>query len=158
MKMHHTLIAAALSASAFLAGCAAPGYPSASSQPQPYPAPSSSQGYYSSYGVVDSIQLVNTSGSSGGIGAGAVIGGVVGGLLGNQVGGGTGRTVATAAGAVGGAVVGNQIEQRNKAPASAYQIGVRLDNGTYQTIMQESVADLSVGSRVRIENGRAFRY
>jgi outer membrane lipoprotein SlyB len=102
--------------------------------------------------------MVNTSGSSSGIGAGTVIGGVVGGLLGNQIGDGNGRTAATAVGAVGGAVVGNQIDQRNRAQANAYQIGVRLDNGTYQTIMQDTVADLSVGSRVRIENGRAFRY
>jgi outer membrane lipoprotein SlyB len=80
-----------------------------------------------------------------------VVGGVIGGLLGNQVGGGNGQTVATVAGAVGGAVVGNQIEQRNQAPAhDSYQIGVRLDNGSYQSIAQESLNDLQIGSRARI--------
>jgi len=103
--------------------------------------------------------MVNTaSTSSGGIGAGTVVGGVVGGLLGNQVGSGTGRTAATAAGAVGGAVAGHEVDKRRQQPASMYQVGVRLDNGSYQTVMQDSVADLSVGNRVRIENGRAYRY
>ena len=36
------------------------------------------QGAYASYGVVDSIQLVNTQSGPGGIGAGAVVGGLVG--------------------------------------------------------------------------------
>jgi outer membrane lipoprotein SlyB len=99
------------------------------------------------------------AGNTGGIGAGAVVGGLVGGLLGNQVGGGRGKTAATVAGVVGGAVVGNQVEQRNAAPArQMYQVGVRLDNGAYQTIMQDSVADLRVGSRVRIQNERVYLY
>jgi outer membrane lipoprotein SlyB len=102
--------------------------------------------------------MVNTSDQSSGISPGAVVGGVVGGVLGNQVGSGRGRTAATAAGAVGGAVVGNQIEKANRQPTAMYQVGVRLDNGSYQTVVQDSVADLSVGNRVRIENGRAYRY
>jgi outer membrane lipoprotein SlyB len=108
--------------------------------------------------VVDSIQVVNTAGGNNGIGAGTVIGALAGGILGNQVGGGTGRAVATAAGAVGGAVVGNQVEQRNRQGGTAYQIGVRLDNGTYQTFTQESVGDMNIGNRVRVENGRVYRY
>jgi outer membrane lipoprotein SlyB len=143
-----TLIAAA----ALLAGCASSPRPVASSQ---YPA-SSAPAYSSSYGVVESIQAVQTS--SGGPGLGTIAGGVVGGLLGNQVGGGRGRTAATVAGAVGGAVVGNRMEQNQQAGAQAYQVGVRLDNGSYQTIQQDSAADLAVGNRVRIENGRVYRY
>jgi outer membrane lipoprotein SlyB len=155
---------AILLASSVLAGCASNGYPSG---PQPYPQQGAypqagypqqggQQGYYSSYGVVESIQQVSTGNS--GIGAGAVIGGVVGGLLGNQVGGGSGRAVATAAGVVGGAVVGNQVQQRNRDQSYAYQVNIRLDNGTYQSVTQDNVADLNVGNRVRVENGRAFRY
>jgi outer membrane lipoprotein SlyB len=83
---------------------------------------------------------------------------VVGGLLGNQVGGGTGRGLATAAGVVGGAVVGTQVEQRNRQGGTAYQIGVRLDNGGYQTYTQDSVGDLNIGNRVRVDNGRVYRY
>ena len=154
MKTNRIVIAGILAASTFIAGCAAPGYPQASS---PYPAPAGQQGAYASYGVVDSIQVINT-GAPGGIGAGAVVGGLVGGLLGNQVGGGTGRGLATAAGVVGGAVVGNQVEQRSHQGGTAYQIGVRLDNGGYQTYTQESVGDLNIGNRVRIDNGRVYRY
>lgn len=41
--------------------------------------------------------------------------------------------------------------------ALAYQISVRLENGSYQTIQQDSLVDLQVGNRVRIENGRVYR-
>ena len=149
-------------ATVVLAGCASPVYrepvvyqpqPSA---PQAYPTASPS---YSSYGVVDSIRLAQSGNNSGtGIGVGAIAGGVVGGVLGNQVGGGSGKKLATVAGVVGGALVGHEIEQRNSQQQNLYQIGVRLSNGAYQTITQESVADLQVGSRVRIENNRAYRY
>lgn len=155
MKTSRIVITALLAASTFVAGCAAPGYPQASS---PYPGSVGQQGAYSSYGVVDSIQVVNTQNGPGGIGAGAVVGGLVGGLLGNQVGGGTGRGLATAAGVVGGAVVGNQVQQRNRQAGTAYQIGVRLDNGGYQTYTEESIGDLNIGNRVRIDNGRLYRY
>ena len=154
MKITHTLAVAAIAATAVLSGCAsAPQqdntttyYPAASSSPQSY------------YGTIDSIRMTQ-AGNSGGSGAGAVIGGVVGGLLGNQVGGGNGQTAATVVGVVGGAVVGNQIEKSNRAQArDMYQISVRLDNGTYQTVVQDSVGDMRVGNRARIENGRVYRY
>jgi outer membrane lipoprotein SlyB len=158
MKTNRIFVASILATSIFIAGCAAPGpgYPPAASSP--YPAPAGNQGYYTSYGVVDSIQMVNTASGPGGIGAGAVLGAVAGGILGNQIGSGTGRGVATAAGVVGGALAGNQVEQRTRQGGSAYQIGVRLDNGTYQTFTQESIGDLNIGNRVRIENGRVSRY
>jgi outer membrane lipoprotein SlyB len=155
MKTNHIVISAILAASTLVAGCASPGYPQASS---PYPAPAGQQGAYASYGVVDSIQMVNTPSGPGGIGAGTVVGGLVGGLLGNQIGGGTGRGLATAAGVIGGAVAGNQIEQRTQQGGTAYQVGVRLDNGGYQTYTQDSVGDLNIGNRVRIDNNRVYRY
>ena len=153
LKIIHTLAAAAIAATMILSGCAsAPQqdyttyYPASSSAPQSY------------YGIIDSIQMTQT-GNSGSSGAGAVIGGVVGGLLGNQVGGGNGKTAATVAGVVGGAVVGNQIEKTNKTQArDMVQISVRLDNGAYQTVVQDSAGDLRVGNRARIENGRVYRY
>jgi outer membrane lipoprotein SlyB len=155
MKSTHTFAAAAIAAAAILSGCAAPeqqynggNYPQAA---QPAPAATS-------YGVVDTIQVVAGTRSSG-LGAGAVVGGVVGGLLGNQVGGGNGKTAATVVGAVGGAVVGNEIQQRNRVQsADSYHIGVRMDNGTYQSIAQESLNGLQVGSRARIDNGRVYQY
>lgn len=160
MQTHLKITAALLTSGAFLVGCSSPQQPSVSqTYPQTYP--SSGQAYSTSYGVVDSIQVVNQGAtSSGGIGIGAVTGGVVGGVLGNQVGSGTGRKAATAAGAIGGAIAGHQIQERNRAnqQAQAYQIGVRLDNGSYQTVTQDTIADIGVGNRVRIENGRAYRY
>ena len=152
MTLKPSSLVATLIASAALIACASPQYSSAPVTSYPASAPQQS----SQYGVVDSIRAVQETGSNGV--AGSVIGGVVGGLLGNQVGGGSGRTVATVAGAVGGAVVGNQVERRNSTPKQAYQIGVRMDNGSYHTLTQDSAADLRVGSRVRIEGGRAYRY
>ncbi len=160
MKTNYaTTVAAMIAATVLFSGCSTPMQQPVSSQPYPSTTyPSTGPSYSSSYGVVDSIQMTNANASNGGIGAGTVVGGIVGGLLGNQVGGGNGRTAATVAGTVGGAIVGNQIEQRNRAPSTMYQIGVRLDNGSYQTVMQDTVADLRVGNRVRIESGRAYRY
>lgn len=165
MKTKQLMTASALAALALLAGCAGPGYQSGypqAGQPvysQPYPAPSQpANSYYTSYGVVDSIQVTQAPVSAD-PGLGAVVGGVVGGLLGNQVGGGTGKTVATVAGVVGGAMVGNQMEQNNRVQTrELYQIRVRLDNGSYQTVTQESVQDIRPGNRVRIENNHVYRY
>jgi outer membrane lipoprotein SlyB len=158
MNKNHPLTAAgAIAAITILGACSSP-MPQQPAASQPYPTTSSAPAYSSNYGVVESIQMVNSAGGSGGIGPGAVIGGVAGGVLGNQVGGGSGKTAATVAGTVGGAVVGHQIEQRNRNQAAMYQVGVRLDNGSYQTVTQESVTDLQVGNRVRIDGGRAYRY
>ena len=164
----------ALAAAALLAGCANPGYQQGyqqqgyqqqgyQQQGQPYQGqqsyqPSSQQGYATTYGVVDSIQVVQGNANTG-PGLGTVAGVIAGGILGNQVGGGTGKAVATLAGAVGGGLLGNNLENRNRSGGPGeYQIGVRLDNGQYQTVIQDSAADLGIGSRVRIDNGRASRY
>ena len=148
-----------LGAVALIGGCAGPAY---QQQGQAYPTqqsyPSQQQGYATMYGVVDSIQVVQGNASTA-PGLGTVAGVVVGGLLGNQVGSGNGRAAATVAGAVGGGLVGNNLEGRTRAGGPGlYQIGVRLDNGAYQTITQDSAADLGVGSRVRLDGGRVFRY
>lgn len=138
-------------------------YPAQGQYPSPQPQyPSQgypSQGYptQSAYvGTVDRIELVNREASSNV--AGTVIGGIVGGLIGNQVGRGTGRSVATIAGVAGGAYAGNQIEQRRRAPHESFRITVRMDNGTYQTVVQENVTDLQTGDRVRIDGGAVYRY
>lgn len=167
--MKKSFAIAVAAATMLLAACASPGYygqgnagsypavPASQSQPYPqaYPQPSSTA-YSNSYGTVDSIRIGQSP--TAGSGTGAVVGGLVGGLLGTQVGGGNGRTAATIAGVIGGAMMGDQIEQRNAQARNAYQIGVRLDNGGYQTITQDSVAGLQVGNRVRIENERVYRY
>jgi outer membrane lipoprotein SlyB len=148
--MNHstTLAAAVFTGCAILSGCA-----SNNQQPQQV-------GYINqdtaTYGTIDSIQVVQAkAGTSGG---GAVAGGLVGALLGNQVGSGSGRTAATVAGAVGGAVVGNKVEEGRNQPQQQYQISVRMDNGDYRIVNQDSVYDLRVGNRVRLVDGRLYRY
>ncbi len=149
MKPTRTLATLAIVTSALLSGCA-------TYAPQQTNYPSQSQSNYAGYGTVDSIQLTRVTPNSGG--AGAVVGGLAGALLGNQVGSGSGRTVATVAGAVGGAMVGNSVQNSRAQQRDAYQISVRLDNGDYQTIVQDDVNDLRVGTRVRVVDGRAYRY
>ena len=60
-------------------------------------------------------------------------------------------------GAVIGGVVGNQVEGRRQQ-AQNYQISVRLDNGEYRTVVQDSAVDLRPGNRVRVVDGRVYRY
>jgi uncharacterized protein YcfJ len=107
-------------------------------------------------GTVDRIELINRSDPNNI--AGTVIGGVVGGLIGHQIGHGTGRTVATVAGAAGGAYVGNQIEQRQRAPNESYRVSVRMDNGSYQTVNNDNITDLRTGDRVRVDGNNISRY
>jgi len=147
-----TAIVATLAASAVLTGCGS----SSPSTVTGYPA---SQVAYSSHGVIESIQVVQVSSENKGPGAGAVVGGIVGGILGNQVGGGLGNAAATAAGVVGGAIVGNNIEKnnRNQQLREAYQISVRLDNGAYQSIIQDNIVDLRVGAYVYVRDNHVYR-
>ena len=127
-----------------------------------YPDNRSSDASHSiSYGVIDSINSVRSDSNASGspIGIGTVIGGVVGGVVGNQVGSGNGKTAATAAGVVGGAYVGHQLEKnRSNDGTYNYRIGVRLDNGRYETFQQNNIGNMRVGDRVRIDNGEVTRY
>jgi outer membrane lipoprotein SlyB len=159
MKSILTIGAAAIAASAILTGCA-------TSNTQPYNS-GYSNGYaydnnaranYNGYGTIESIQVVQGSGRTSG--GGAIIGGLVGALAGNQVGSGGGRTAATVAGGVAGAAIGNSVERNRDANngQALYQINVRMENGEYRTITQDSAYDLSVGNRVRVVDGRVYRY
>lgn len=148
MNSTKTLAALMLATTALVSGCAS----NAPSQPTNY----SSQVDRATYGVIDNIQMVRVDPSTSGVGA--VTGGLVGALLGNQVGSGSGRAAATVAGAVGGAVVGNNVENNRNQPHDVYQISVRMDNGDYRTVNQDNVNDLRVGNRVRMVEGRVYRY
>jgi outer membrane lipoprotein SlyB len=103
--------------------------------------------------VIDNIEILHEGSEQ--IGAGTVIGGIVGGVLGNQVGGGSGNDIATVVGVIGGAVVGHQIE-KSANQHDRYRIQVRLERGGYQTVTQ-SISDLHIGDRVRIENNQLSR-
>ncbi|TWI70140.1 outer membrane lipoprotein SlyB [Pseudoduganella lurida] len=147
MKTNHALGAALVAVSLLTAGCASN---------TPVATNYSTQADAATYGTIENIQVVRVDPATSG--AGAVAGGLVGALVGNQIGSGSGRAVATAAGAIGGAVVGNQVESNRNAPHDVYQISVRLDNGDYRTINQDSAYDLRPGSRVRMVDGRVYRY
>lgn len=113
------------------------------------PSNGSATGACADCGVVESIRAVQSKGQ--GSGLGAVAGGVVGGILGNQVGRGGGRTAATVVGAGAGAYAGHEIE-KNMSKSVNYQIGVRMNDGTYRTFYEHSQPALSVGQKVRVTN------
>lgn len=88
-----------------------------------------------------------------GSGVGAVAGGVLGGVVGNQIGKGSGRTVATVLGAIGGGVAGNAIE-KNMKKTTAYEVRVRMEDGSSRTIEQSSAP--AIGSKVTLD-GNAIK-
>ena len=151
-----------------LAGCSTSGptrtadypvpgqYPTGSSYPSypgeypTYPAPQAPR-----YGYVEAVEVIGETPQGPGIGA--IGGAIAGGVLGNRVGSGSGRTAATIGGAVIGGVVGHQVEKRVRDRGDAYRIRVRMDDGSYQTITQETHDNIQVGERVRVENGRVWR-
>jgi outer membrane lipoprotein SlyB len=157
MNAPRTLAAVLVASGALLSGCA-----STSSDPYYSGYDNGYRGGYNNtasmgYGTIESIQVTRGDGRTSG--AGAIVGGLVGALAGNQVGSGSGRTAATVAGGVAGAAIGNNVESnRNANGRDLYQINVRLDNGDYRTVTQDSVYDLHTGDRVRLVDGRAYRY
>jgi len=142
-----------------VAGCETTNQPNYGQQQAPdYRQSTNSRDSYSIYGTVQSIELVRQEKAGSSIGLGTVAGAVVGGLVGNQIGSGRGNTAATVVGAAGGAYVGHELENRNQQQVDAYRVTVRMENGSHQTLMQETSSDLRVGDRVRIDNGVARRY
>ena len=124
------------------------------------PVGASSRNDYTNYGVVQSIDLVRQdTAADKSLGLGTVAGAVVGGIVGHQVGDGRGKDVATVAGAAGGAYVGHQMEKNNRQQQpDTYQFTIRMNNGSFQTLTQNSAADFRVGDRVQIDNGTLRRY
>ncbi len=105
-------------------------------------------------GTVESINLIEVKGGGGYLGA--IGGGLVGAILGNQVGQGSGRTAAQIAGAVGGAYAGHALEGKSRA-SSHYEVLVRLQNGSVQTIRFAAAPEFLVGDKVRINDGVLVR-
>jgi outer membrane lipoprotein SlyB len=105
-------------------------------------------------GVIESINTIEQPGQ--GSGVGAVAGGVLGGVLGHQVGQGRGKDLATIAGAVGGAFAGNQVEKSVKKKVE-YDVLVRLEDNTAQTIHFPSDPGFRAGDRVKVVDGQIQR-
>lgn len=114
--------------------------------PTPASQPAPARQVCLSCGRVESVVSVERAGQ--GSGLGAVGGGVLGAVVGNQIGGGNGKTAATILGAIGGGVLGNTVEKRVRKQV-AYQIGVRMEDGSYRTL--ERAAAVPVGSQVTLE-------
>lgn len=102
-------------------------------------------------GVIESVNTVELPGQ--GSGLGVVAGGVLGGVLGHQVGQGRGKDLATIAGAVGGAFAGNQVEKSVKKKVE-YDVLVRLEDNTAQTIHYPSDPGFRAGERVKVVDGQ----
>ena len=158
MNNVNSVVTAISAAAILLAGCAGPEpqpyySPQAQTyQPQNYPQPAS-QAYR--YGVVDRIEVIR-KGDPNNI-AGTVIGGIIGGLIGHQIGSGTGNTAATIVGAAGGAYAGNQVQQRSRGANETFRVTVRMEDGSWRTITQDSISDLRTGDRVRVEGDYLYR-
>jgi outer membrane lipoprotein SlyB len=103
-----------------------------------------------SCGRVESVNAVRQAAQPSGVGV--VAGAVLGGVLGNQVGGGNGKKIATVAGAVGGGYAGNEIEKRTRS-TTAYQVRVRMEDGTIRTFPYNNQPNWNVGDRIRVVNG-----
>lgn len=113
---------------------------------------------YSGYGVVQSIELMQQDSTGSSIGLGTIAGAVVGGVAGSQIGSGRGTIAATVIGAAGGAYIGHELENRQSQGPEIYRFSVRMDNGSYQSLMLEGNPGFRVGDRVRINNGVMQRY
>lgn len=157
--MRITILAAALAASAALAGCATlPGLNGygGSYNARTYP---NSAGIYSTggaqrvervqLGTVLAVQQVTIHAPPSRAGLGTAVGAGVGGLLGHRVGNGSGKTLATIAGAVGGAFAGNTIANHGYKQRGL-QITVQLDNRATVAVTQAADIPIRVGERVEI--------
>jgi outer membrane lipoprotein SlyB len=106
-------------------------------------------------GVIQAVNLVEVKGEGHNV-IGTVAGGVVGGVLGRQVGGGSGKDLATVAGALGGAYAGNRV-QNKMGNTTQYNVVVRLESGTLQTLTFTADPGFKAGDRVKVENGAIVR-
>ncbi len=165
MIFRHSMMTAAVAATALLGGCVIPDtrgdYRTGYDQGGRYNDSANYQsGYQRGYsnncqqcGVVVDIERVYAERSGSTSGGGAVLGAIIGGVLGNQVGKGDGRKVATVAGAVAGGFAGNAVERNgNNRDGNAYRIYVDLDDGRNATVTQYRNPGLRRGDRVVIRN------
>jgi outer membrane lipoprotein SlyB len=84
---------------------------------------------------------------------GPVAGGVAGAVIGSQFGHGNGRRVMTVLGALGGAMAGKHIEKQARG-ATRWEVEVRHDSGTQETVLSDVAPSFNPGDRVRVVDGR----
>lgn len=103
-----------------------------------------------SCGTVVAVNAVKVQGNASGVGA--VGGAVAGGVVGHQFGKGHGKDAMTVLGALGGALAGNQVEKTVRSNMR-YDVVVRMQDGSTQTVSDTSPPPFSNGDKVRVENG-----
>jgi outer membrane lipoprotein SlyB len=99
-------------------------------------------------GVIESVNQVKKAGEAKGIGA--VAGGLGGAVIGKQFGNGRGSTALAVLGAVGGAFAGHQVEKQVRS-TTAYEVTVRMQDGSTRTVSQDSQPGWRPGERVRVD-------
>lgn len=133
----------ALTLTALLAACAAPGVQPGEMEIR--------------RGTVEQITGVSIQ-SNQHQGIGAVVGGLAGLGIGSLIGAGTGRDVAMVLGTVGGALAGNEVQKKHDQPIPGQQIIVRTTNGVLVSVTQPINPAIRMGQRVYIEgNGDGAR-
>lgn len=107
-------------------------------------------------GKLIGVEPVRIGGTRSGVGA--VSGATIGGALGSEIGGGRAENVAAGVGlAVIGGLIGAAIEE-DATSQSAFRYTVELDDGRTISIVQPDPGPVAaIGSRVRVEYGRAVR-
>ena len=100
-------------------------------------------------GTVVDVKEVEVKGDPKGVGA--VGGGVAGAVLGHNI--GDHNKLVTVLGAAGGALLGNQIEKTARA-TKQWELTVRFDDGSSQTLKSASQPIWHQGDRVRLYEGQ----
>lgn len=107
------------------------------------------------YGVVRNIESIGNDQARGG---GAVVGGIVGAVVGRQFADSSrGKNVGTVAGAVGGALIGNEIEKNARREQQGVRVTIQLDQGAVRSFDYQSIGELRVGDRVRVDGNQVYR-
>jgi outer membrane lipoprotein SlyB len=107
------------------------------------------------YGTVRNIESIGNDQARGG---GAVVGGIVGAVVGRQFADSNrGKNVGTVAGAVGGALIGNEIEKNSRREQQGVRVTIQLDHGGVRSYDYQSIGELRVGDRVRIDGNQVYR-
>lgn len=106
-------------------------------------------------GVVESVRTVKLEGTRTPVGT--ATGAVIGGVAGSTVGDGKGSAIAAVIGAVAGGLLGSAAEE-GLTRKDAFEITVKLENGSLVAIVQEATEKFAPGDNVRlIENGGITR-
>ena len=119
--------------------------------PAPAPVAMAPQPIPGALGVIESVREVKEAPKTNG--AGPILGGLAGAVAGHQVGQGKGNVLATLAGAAGGALGGLAVEGKVRETRH-WDVLVRLDDGTTQTLRSDAQPFWHGGERVRLLDGK----